>query len=111
MGLIYLALDSSSGCVFGNPFGGIDQRIWLPKPSQREVAATVAVSKDATKLAIKLLSLLFTKEELSNGICTTGCDSDRSLLDQNRIEGIRRELLNYTYILFVYHGFYKNAIE
>lgn len=85
-----------NGCFFGNPRGKIEEKIWIPNISQRQLSSTVAQCRDATKLSLKLLSLLFTKEEISKGICTTGGDSDRMLLDQDKLEGIRRKYIIYT---------------
>ena len=52
-----------------------------------EIKTIEATSKTSRKLALKLLGLLFTKEELKEGLCTP-CKG-HTLLNQEYIEGIR----------------------
>jgi len=74
----------------GDP--GSANQVSLPAPDQQVVNAAVAVSKSPQKLAIKLLSLLFSKEQIAGGICIPDGSSTRVTLDQAKIEGIRRML-------------------
>jgi len=56
-----------------------------------EIRACEARSKYARKLALKLLSLFFTKEQLAEGLCTPM--KGKNLLNPEIIEGIRYKSL------------------
>ena len=75
------------GCILGNPVGKSDEKIFIPERTQMEIKTVEAISKTPRKLALKLLGLLFTKDELKEGLCTP-CKG-RKLLNQEYIEGIR----------------------
>ena len=67
--------------------------------SQAEVTSRENWTLSAQKLALSLLSLLFTQEELATGICTPQgggtASKDRVLLDQTKIDGIKCKFLCY----------------
>lgn len=75
------------GCVLGDPLG---EKIVLPQPPQQEISAAVAMAKSPEKVALKRLSLLFTKTEIENGIVTKVRESSKKKqLDTVKTEGIR----------------------
>lgn len=82
-----LLLTEHNGCILGDPYGQRHKKVNLPSPTQSVITTITNNSKGYVKLALNLLSRLFTKEEIAEGICTTG-DSGRSLLDHERINGI-----------------------
>lgn len=59
----------------------------MPGFSQISVTAKENASSDAASLALKLMDLFFTKQEMANGCCTEV--EGRDLLRQDIIEGIR----------------------
>ena len=74
--------------MLGNP--ALSTRVTLKSPSQSIINSATAEAKGETKLALKLLSVLFTRAEIADGICTIGGESSgRKLLDQEKIQGIR----------------------
>jgi len=74
------------GCILGNPYGKPDEKVLIPGRTQLEIKTIEATSKSPRKLALKLLGLLFTKNEMKEGLCTP-CKG-RKLLNQEYIEGI-----------------------
>ena len=62
---------------------------------EERVSAAESVSYDAEKLALNLLSALFTFTKLASGNCTKPKKGCYNLLDQRKIHGIRR--------MFVFH--------
>ncbi len=71
--------------------------------TQVEVSAREAVTSTPRKLALRLLALFFSPEELSNGICTPQPEgssaSCRNLLNQDIVDGIRCK----SYFKFMLH--------
>ena len=82
--------DSGSGCILGDPNG---QHVRIPGYKQVDVLARENSTLTAQKLALKLVSLFFSKETLSNAICTPQNEDSsagsKDVLDQNIMEGIR----------------------
>ena len=76
-----------NGCTLGNPYGKPDERVFLPEWSQLDVRSKEATSKTPAQLALRLLGLFFTKEEIAKGNCTEA--EGRELLSPQIIEGIR----------------------
>ena len=78
------------GCFLGDPKEAVgEKRIFIKGTSQMQVHAQEARSKSARKLALKLLSLFFTKEEMTESLCTPL--EGKKLLNPEIIEGIRHK--------------------
>lgn len=95
-------------CILGNPNDPPSQRVCLPEKSIAHLKARESICKTPQKLALSLLSWLFIKQQLLNGICTPQAEgshaSKRTLLDQSLIEGIR---CKYKYMLLqIYYYYY-----
>ena len=73
------------------------------------------VSSSASRLAVNLLTSLFTPEELGSGNCTKPNRSDIVLLDQKKIQAIRGSLIgnNITNVLMFLaaHVNYKFPVD
>ena len=52
------------GCILGNPYGKPDEKVLIPGRTQLEIKNIEGTSKSPRKLALKLLGLLFTKDEM-----------------------------------------------
>ncbi len=87
----YIGISNDQGCILGDPNGPPSKNTNLSSPSQHRITSIEAVSKGASKLALKLLSILFTKEEIAAGICVRSTGGEGSLLDQTKIQGIKCE--------------------
>jgi len=85
---MYCAFLVHVGCILGNPYGKPDERVLIPGRTQLEIKIIEASTKSPSKFALKLLGLLFTKDEMKEGLCTP-CKGQK-LLNQEYIEGIRR---------------------
>ena len=57
--------------------------------SREAVLNAESISATANKLAVNLLSVLFTQQELATGNCTKPSRDDIFLLDQEKIQAIR----------------------
>ena len=80
-------------CVLGDP--SVKERcVVIDGFSQLAVKAKENASTDACQLALKLMDVFFTKEELSVGNCTEA--EGRELLRQDVIDGIRCKSLSLT---------------
>ena len=78
------------GAILGNPM----QRspgsfVVLDDISNDAILHAEAISTSAQKLAINLLSVLFTQEEISTGNCTKPNREDIKVLNPLKIQGIR----------------------
>lgn len=62
--------------------------------SSSQVVRAENVSPNASKLAVNLLTVLFTQEQLATGNCTKPNRSDIELLDQHKVEAIRCIIYN-----------------
>lgn len=71
------------------------KKVWIEGADPERVSAAESVSYDAEKLALNLLSALFTFTKLASGNCTKPKKGCYNLLDQRKIHGIRR--------MFVFH--------
>ncbi|KAL5491693.1 hypothetical protein EMCRGX_G017030 [Ephydatia muelleri] len=80
------------GCWLGDPHSHCDERhkIWVPLGDPGKVEMAEAISKNAARLAIHLLSVFFSREKIACGNCTPA--PNRELLDQRVIHGIRLHL-------------------
>ena len=72
------------------------KKVWTEGAHPERVSAAVSVSYDAEKLALNLLSALFTLTELATGNCTQPKKDCYHLLDQKKIHGIRRMYIHHT---------------
>ena len=68
-----------------------------------------AISKNAARLAIHLLSVFFEREKIACGNCTPA--PNRELLDQRVIRGIRRECGDYYIKILPSHIYMHSALE
>lgn len=77
------------GCWLGNPHSHIQEnkKVWIPKGDMNRVSMAEAISTNATRLSVNLLTVFFTKEQLASGNCTPA--PNRQLLDPSTIQGIR----------------------
>ena len=91
--LIYMVFKDlflcAIGCWLGSPHTHVIERkkIWIPRGDANKVSMAEAISTNPPRLACNLLSVFFTKDELSKGNCTPA--QGRNLLDPNIIQGIR----------------------
>ena len=76
--------------------------VWIEGADPESVSAAESVSYDAEKLALNLLSALFTLTELATGNCTQPKKDCYHLLDQKKIHGIRRMFVYSSYQLHVF---------
>ena len=76
--------------ILGNPRTA--EHIVIPGYSQTSVRALEALSTSPDKLALGLVDILFSKDELSSSLVTV--KEDRELLDPDKIEGIRRKIIH-----------------
>eukprot|EP00731_Ephydatia_muelleri_P014656 Em0008g376a len=83
---------STESCWLGDPHSHCDERhkIWVPLGDPGKVEMAEAISKNAARLAIHLLSVFFSREKIACGNCTPA--PNRELLDQRVIHGIRLHL-------------------
>ena len=59
-----------------------------------EVKSRDSLAKTDQKLALALMSLLFTKQEMAQGVCTPqSSEKGRPILDQTKMEAIRCKLV------------------
>ena len=80
----------STDAILGHPSGGERQRVELKGVHQSEVQAVERRSSETPeRLALGLLLLLFTSEELSTGNCTKPVRKDIKQLDAERLWAIR----------------------
>jgi len=77
-------------CILGNPRGGPNEMV-VVKGNSFLVKAKEAACSNASSLALKLMDVFFTREELSSGCCTEA--KGKALLDPEVIDGIRSEFL------------------
>ena len=99
--LIYLYIDGQ--CILGDPRG---EHIVIREKTSIELLSKEAMCSTPRALALSLLSWLFTKEQLAEGICNpqpaTSPAASRVLLNQEWINGIRckfTEVVVYNIIL------------
>eukprot|EP00731_Ephydatia_muelleri_P033675 Em0035g12a len=75
------------GCWLGDPNG---EKVWVPEGDAKKVLAAEVVSDTAAKLALALLSVFFTDQEMARSNCTPA--PSRQLLNPNIISGIHRHI-------------------
>lgn len=75
---------TGNGCILGDPLG---KHIVIDNVPQWKVKAKETASSKASSLALKLMDVFFTREELAKGNCTE--TDGRELLRPTVIEGIR----------------------
>ena len=73
----------------GDPNG---EQVWIEGADQGKVLASEFISDTPAKLAVHLMTVLFTETQLQTGNCTP-TPSGRPLLDQRTINGIRCKFL------------------
>ncbi|KAL5505447.1 hypothetical protein EMCRGX_G006879 [Ephydatia muelleri] len=78
-------LTDDTGCWLGDPNG---EQVWIEGADQGKVLASEFISDTPAKLAVHLMTVLFTETQLQTGNCTP-TPSGRPLLDQRTINGIR----------------------
>ena len=66
--------------------------MWIPKGDPNKVAMAEAVSLNPARLAVNLLSVFFTREQMAEGNCTPA--PSRQMLDPTVIHGIRCKKFN-----------------
>ena len=71
----------------GNPNG---EKVWVPEGDAKKVLAAEVVSDTAAKLALALLSVFFTDQEMARSNCTPA--PSRQLLNPNIISGIHSKI-------------------
>ena len=78
----------------GDPWSHLSEgkKIWIEGADPGRISAAESTSYNAEKLALNLLTALFSLLELSIGNCTPAKRNDIKLLDQRKIQGIRRKL-------------------
>ena len=77
---------AGQGCFLGD-IKVPSMRKWIPGiVTQNDVTAKELQTTTAQKLAQKLLSLFFTKEQMAKGICTDSVDRER--LNPYSVDGI-----------------------
>ena len=83
-------VSSHLGVWLGNPYGRsrVD-KIFIPDIKQQDVRAVEALNKEATKFALALLDVFFSKETLCRSLATR--KEGRDLLNPDVVEGIRRK--------------------
>ena len=81
---------SVSGAIFGDPNGieGV-QRVCIPTYSQKQVLEVQRKYDTPEKLAVGLLQLLFSAEELAQGNCTKPIRDDIVQLDSDKLWAIK----------------------
>lgn len=77
-------------CTLGDPKG---ENVTVPGVSQRQVRAEEAKAKSAQKLALHLMDIFFTKDQMATSLCTKW--EGRDLLDPDIVEGIRCKCSSY----------------
>ena len=82
-------LACEGGAVLGDPVGSSHQKVILPQFTQAQILDIERKNDAPEKLAIGLLQLLFTTEELSRGNCTKPVRGDIQQLDSERLWAIR----------------------
>ena len=82
--LLLITFHLANCCVLGDPRG---DRIKVEGFTQRQVKGKEVLASDATSLALKLMDLFFSKDEMAASNCTPA--DGRDLLRQDIIAGIR----------------------
>lgn len=81
------------GVWLGNPstHHSEGKKVWIEGADQDWVRAAETRSYSAEKLAINLLTALYSLDELSTGSCTEPKKVNIKLLNQKKLAGIRRK--------------------
>ena len=81
-----MCFTPASGAIFGDPHGtkGKD-KVCLPSFTQGQVQEVERKNDTPEKLAVGLLMLLFTPDELASGNCSKPIRNDITQLDTNRL--------------------------
>ena len=82
---IGLSLSASTGVLLGSP----DSPILIQNLKRESVLHAEVTANSPQKLALNLLEVLFTHEELSTGNCTKPMRADIKILDSTKLQGIR----------------------
>ena len=85
----FITFPLAAGAVFGNPKGNVRQKVVLHNFTQAQVLNTERKTSTQEQLAVSLLQLLFTTEELSKGNCTKPVREDILQLDSERLWAIK----------------------
>ena len=75
------------GVTLGDP--NSNSSVFINGVARVSILQAEALSFTAPKLAVNLLTSLFTHEELASGNCTKAIRDDISLLDPIKLQGIR----------------------
>ena len=78
-----------TGAVLGNVKGSVRQKVVLPGVPQAKILEAERLTDTPEKLALALLLILFTQEELSQGNCTKPMRADIQQLDSERLWAIK----------------------
>ena len=89
-----LSVCIHTGVLLGNPQGKTN--IWIPNIKMEQLLNVERCSSTAEKLAVGLLLLLYTREELRSGNCSKPIRSDIQQLDPERLWGIKCKQYNYS---------------
>ena len=85
-----MSLSLSDGTVFGNPNRKLqEQSVLIRNVSHEQLLDVEWRCSTPEKLALGLLQLLFTPEELKSGNCTKPIHSDIEQLDTERLWAIK----------------------
>ena len=90
----------SVGCWLGDPSSNLSEnrKVWVQKADATKVQTAEIISRTPVKLALNLMTTLFSEEELARGNCTP--TKGRELLNPRVILGIRRKC---NVIVFIFH--------
>ena len=93
-----LVIFAHTGCWLGNPKG---EKVWVPGGDPKKVLAAEVVSDSPAKLALALLNVFFTEQEMASSNCTPA--PSRQLLNPNIISGIHCKINSrYTELIDLY---------
>ena len=81
---LILFMHIANSCILGDPRG---EHIKIDGFTQRQVKGKEVLASNASSLALKLMDLFFTKEEMARSNCTPA--EGREILRQDIIAGIQ----------------------
>lgn len=85
--LFNVFIVSHVGCWLGDPNG---KKVWIPGGDAKKVLAAEVVSDNPAKLALALMCVFFTEQEMASSNCTPA--PSRQLLNPNIISGIQSKI-------------------
>ena len=106
---VYIVCAIRPGCWLGDPNSHVNEgkRIWVVDGDEKKVAIAESISDTPAKLAVALLSALFSKQEIAAGNCTPA--PSRQTLNPINITGIRSKFpkLNQQYFIMINNSFFS----